>query len=81
MEKQSRHKENHMTEIQNTNIVFRCPASLKAKMQEHAEASGTTLSDFVRTSCVDALNQQRPSLFPSALTPDAIAVKIAGLRC
>ena len=70
-----------MTEIQNTNIVFRCPASLKAKMQEHAEASGTTLSDFIRTACVDALNRQRPRFFPSAPTPADIALKIAELRC
>lgn len=70
-----------MREIQNTNIVFRCPASLKAKMQEHAEASGTHLSDFIRTSCVDALNRQLPSFFPSTPTPADIALKIAELRC
>jgi len=69
-----------MTEIQNTNIVFRCPDTLKAKMQEQAEASGTTLSDFIRTSCVDALNRQLPSFFPSAPSPADIAVKIAELR-
>lgn len=70
-----------MIDIYNTNVVFRCPGSLKAKMQEHAEASGTTLSDFIRTSCVDALNRQLPSFFPSAPSPADIAVKIAELRC
>lgn len=70
-----------MTEIQNTNIVFRCPDSLKTKMLEHAEASGTTLSDFIRTACVDALNRQLPNFFPGAPSPADIAVKIAELRC
>ena len=50
-----------MSNIHNSNIVFRCPISLKAKMRAFAEANDQHLSNFVRTACVDALRREMPS--------------------
>jgi hypothetical protein len=44
-----------MKMFQNTNVAFRCPAGLKAKMAAYAEANEQHLSDFIRSACVDAL--------------------------
>ncbi len=47
-----------MTTFQNTNVVFRCPASLKAKMRAFAEANDTHLSNFIRSACVEVLRRE-----------------------
>ena len=53
-----------MHAFQNSNVVFRCPAGLKAKMKAFAEANDQHLSNFVRSVCVDALKRQFPSEYP-----------------
>ena len=50
-----------MSKFQNSNVVFRCPVGLKAKMRAFAEANDTHLSSFIRSACVDALRRQMPS--------------------
>ena len=50
-----------MSNIHNSNIVFRCPISLKAKMRAFAEANDQHLSSFIRSACVDALRREMPS--------------------
>jgi hypothetical protein len=57
-----------MSNIHNSNIVFRCPISLKAKMRAFAEANDQHLSNFIRTACVDALRREMPSYQPNVLT-------------
>jgi hypothetical protein len=49
-----------MSNIHNSNIVFRCPISLKAKMRAFAEANDQHLSNFIRTACIDALRREMP---------------------
>jgi hypothetical protein len=57
-----------MSNIHNSNIVFRCPISLKAKMRAFAEANDQHLSNFIRTACVDALRREMPSYQPNIPT-------------
>lgn len=47
-----------MTPIRNLNIVFRCPDQLKERMQLHAEGRFRSLSDFIRSACLEALRTQ-----------------------
>ena len=53
-----------MKAFQNSNVIFRCPAGLKAKMRAFAEANDQHLSNFVRSACVEALSRQFPSAYP-----------------
>ena len=53
-----------MSKFQNSNIVFRCPASLKAKMKAFAEANDQHLSSFIRSACVDVLRREIPIVYP-----------------
>ena len=53
-----------MKAFQNSNVIFRCPAGLKAKMKAFAEANDQHLSNFVRTACMDALKREFPSEYP-----------------
>ena len=57
-----------MTAFQNTNVVFRCPASLKAKMRAFAEANDTHLSSFIRSACVDVLRREMGDYRPNIPT-------------
>ena len=53
-----------MQAFKNSNVIFRCPAGLKAKMKAFAEANDQHLSNFVRSACVDALKREFPSEYP-----------------
>lgn len=57
-----------MSKYQNSNIVFRCPANLKAKMRAFAEANDTHLSSFIRSACVEVLRRDMPSYHPNTPT-------------
>lgn len=57
-----------MSQFQNTNVVFRCPAGLKAKMRAFAEANDQHLSSFIRSACSEVLRREMgviPSNVPS----------------
>ncbi len=47
-----------MNAFQNSNVVFRCPAGLKAKMRAFAEANDQHLSAFIRSACVEVLRRE-----------------------
>lgn len=47
-----------MSQFQNTNVVFRCPAGLKAKMKAFAEANDQHLSSFIRSACSEILRRE-----------------------
>ena len=66
-----------MTTFQNSNVAFRCPAGLKAKMMAFAEANDQHLSSFIRSACVEALRRQFPSHYPSIPTDEQINDKLA----
>ena len=53
-----------MPTFQNSNVVFRCPASLKAKMKAFAEANDQHLSSFIRSACVEVLRREMPTVYP-----------------
>jgi hypothetical protein len=58
-----------MRVIQNSNLAFRCPNSLKQKLVIHAEQSDVHVSELVRVACVDLLKREAPHLFPDARGP------------
>ena len=47
-----------MSQFQNTNVAFRCPAGLKAKMRAFAEANDQHLSSFIRSACSEVLRRE-----------------------
>ena len=47
-----------MSQFQNTNVVFRCPITLKAKMKAFAEANDQHLSSFIRSVCSEVLRRE-----------------------
>ena len=47
-----------MNTFQNSNVVFRCPAALKAKMIAFTEANDQHLSAFIRAACVEVLRRE-----------------------
>lgn len=61
-----------MSQVQNTNVVFRCPAGLKAKMRAFAEANDQNLSSFIRSACVDVLRREMAGSYPSVPTSKEI---------
>lgn len=48
-----------MTQFQNTNVVFRCPMSLKKRMKASADSSEVHLSAFIRSACAEKLSRER----------------------
>ena len=44
--------------IHNSNVVFRCPQDLKARMRAFAESNGQRLSSFIRSACVEVLRRE-----------------------
>jgi len=49
-----------MKAFQNSNVVFRCPTSLKERMKAFAEANNQHLSSFIRSACVEVLRREAP---------------------
>jgi len=68
-----------MSKFQNTNIVFRCPATLKAKMRAFAEANDTHLSSFIRSACVEVLRRDMPSYHHNIPTEADIEKHLEGI--
>ncbi len=68
-----------MSNIHNSNIVFRCPISLKAKMRAFAEANDQHLSNFIRTACSDALRREMSSYQANIPTDEDIDRFIEGI--
>lgn len=56
-----------MSVFQNSNVVFRCPLSLKEKMKALAEEREEHLSSFIRSACVEVLRRENPSKFPKSI--------------
>lgn len=54
-----------MSQFQNTNVVFRCPAVLKAKMRAFAEANDQHLSSFIRSACSEVLRREMGGATPN----------------
>ena len=49
---------NSMSRFQNSCVIFRCPASFKAKMRAFAEANDQHLSSFIRSACSEVLRRE-----------------------
>jgi hypothetical protein len=49
--------------IQNTNVAFRCPDSLKEKLEAYAAENDVHTSVIIRAACSTYLKEQAPHLF------------------
>lgn len=58
----------------NTNIVFRCPLSLKQKMRSIAESRDEHLSSFIRSACIEVVRRECPSAISQPITVTDFAV-------
>ena len=61
-----------MNIIHNQNVAFRCPNSLKQKLEVYAEENDLRVSAVIRNACVDYLRKQMPTTFPP-LSPASYA--------
>ena len=50
--------------IQNNNVAFRCPNTLKEKLETYATENDIHVSAFIRTACIAKLKEEAPHLFP-----------------
>lgn len=69
-----------MNAFQNSNVVFRCPAGLKAKMRAFAEANDQHLSAFIRSACVDVLRREMEQPFFNIPSQDDIERRLAEMK-
>ena len=53
-----------MNIIHNQNVAFRCPNTLKEKLQIYADENHLRVSAVIRSACVDFLRSEQPSSFP-----------------
>ena len=52
-----------MNIIHNQNVAFRCPNTLKEKLQTYADENDLRVSAVIRNACVDYLRKQMPKAF------------------
>jgi hypothetical protein len=57
-----------MSVFQNTNIVFRCPLSLKERLKSVADEREEHLSSFIRSACIEVLRKDTSFYPPNAPT-------------
>ena len=57
-----------MNIIHNQNVAFRCPNTLKEKLQEYAEEHDIRVSTVIRNACVAFLRKEMPEAYASFLT-------------
>ena len=59
-----------MNIIHNQNVAFRCPNTLKHKLQNFADENDLRMSAVIRNACVDYLRKEQGTaltqLFPTA---------------
>ena len=65
-----------MAQFQNSNIVFRCPASLKEKMKIHAADNEMHLSAFIRAACMEKIRREQVARDPNIPGFDAIQKRL-----
>ena len=57
-----------MNIIHNQNVAFRCPNTLKEKLQQYAEEHDIRVSTVIRNACVAFLRKEMPEAYASFLT-------------
>ncbi len=66
-----------MNIIHNQNVAFRCPNTLKEKLQTYADENDLRVSAVIRNACVDYLRKQMPTAFaplsPASFTDPRLA--------
>ena len=61
-----------MNIIHNQNVAFRCPNTLKDKLQSYADENDLRVSAVIRNACVDYLRKEKSTAF-SQLFPSRLA--------
>ena len=62
-----------MNIIHNQNVAFRCPNTLKEKLQVYADENDLRVSAVIRSACVSFLRKDQPNIystFPASLSAD-----------
>lgn len=62
-----------MNIIHNQNVAFRCPNTLKEKLQVYADENDLRVSAVIRNACVSYLRKEQPtnySTLPASLSAD-----------
>jgi hypothetical protein len=54
-----------MNIIHNQNVAFRCPNTLKEKLQKYAEEHDVRVSTVIRNACVAFLRKEMPEAYAS----------------
>ena len=52
-----------MNIIHNQNVAFRCPNTLKEKLQQYAEEHEVRVSTVIRNACVAFLRKEMPEAY------------------
>lgn len=52
-----------MNIIHNQNVAFRCPNTLKEKLQTYADENDLRVSAVIRNACVDYLRKEKPTAY------------------
>ena len=52
-----------MNIIHNQNVAFRCPNTLKNKLQDYADENHLRVSAVIRNACVDYLRKEQSTAF------------------
>ena len=60
-----------MNIIHNQNVAFRCPNTLKEKLQTYADENDLRVSAVIRNACVDYLRKEKPIAF-APLSPASL---------
>ena len=53
-----------MNIIHNQNVAFRCPNTLKEKLQTYADENHLRVSAVIRNACVSFLRSEKATTFP-----------------
>ena len=51
-----------MNIIQNENVAFRCPNTLKEKLQKYEEENDLRVSAVIRTACVEYIRKEQSGI-------------------
>jgi hypothetical protein len=57
--------------IQNSNVAFRCPDTLKEKLEIFAGEADVHVSVIIRAACVFYLKEMAPHLFPQLIKSES----------
>ena len=65
-----------MNIIHNENVAFRCPNSLKQKLQTYADENHLRVSAVIRNACVSYLRKEQPTAYAPLSPASLVDIKL-----